>query len=194
MKNMRKGFTITEVMIAAAISTIIIFGAFTILRVSSDQLTVIHTKMNLEENSREALFKMAQEIRQTSNNKITNNFGAANANGVQQTSTLSFIVPVPAPNAASLVDVNFDPKWANSIQYSLDQNEHQILRTSTELVTNATAQGVLANGITSLVFSRKAATPEFITITVNAQQTLSDGRQIPETPMEMTMQAQARNP
>ena len=194
MKRAQKGFTLIEIMIAVAISSIILFGVFGILQVSNKQLGIIHAKMSLEESSREALFKMAQEIRQTSNNKITNNFGTPDANNVQQTNTLTFIVPVPAPNAASLVDVNFDPKWADNIRYSLNGATNQILRTSTDLVTNATKQAILANGITALTFSRKTATPELITITVSAQQTLSDGRKVPETPIQMTAQAEARNP
>ena len=115
-------------------------------------------------------------------------------NAVQQTNTLIFIVPVPVPNAASLVDVNFDPLWADSIQYSLDEATNQILRTSTNLATNVTQQAVLADDVTALAFSRKTAAPELITITVSTQRTLSDGRNVPETPMQMTAQAEARNP
>ena len=194
MKNTQKGFTLIEVMIVAAISSLILFGVFGILLASNKQLEIIHAKISLEENSREALFKMAQEIRQTSNNKITNNFGTPDATTMQWTNTLIFIVPVPAPNAASLVDVNFDPKWADSIQYSLNGATHQILRTSTDLVTNATKQAILANEVTALAFFRKTATPELITITASAQRTLSNGRRVPETPIQMTMQAEARNP
>lgn len=194
MKKARKGFTLIEVMMVTALSTIVLFGIFSILKVSNDQLGIIHAKMSLEESSREALFKMAQEIRQTSNNKITDNFGAEDANHIESTNTLSFIVPVPAPSALSLVDVNYDPKWANSIQYSLDENTHQILRTSTDLTTLATKQTILANNITALTFSRKTTTPELIKITASAQQELSNGRLIPETPIQATMEAQARNP
>jgi prepilin-type N-terminal cleavage/methylation domain-containing protein len=194
MRDAQKGFTLVEVMIVTAISTVILFGVFGILKVSNEQLGTIHAKMSLEENSREALFKMAQEIRQTSNNKITDNFGAEDANHIESTNTLIFIVPIPSPNAASLVDVNFDPKWANSIQYSLDEDTHQIIRTSTDLITLAAKRAILANDVTALAFSRKATTPELITITANAQQTLANGKKIPATPIQMTMQAQARNP
>ena len=82
MRDAQKGFTLVEVMIVTAISTVILFGVFGILKVSNEQLGTIHAKMSLEENSREALFKMAQEIRQTSNNKITDNFGAEDANHI----------------------------------------------------------------------------------------------------------------
>jgi len=191
---MQKGFTLIEVMIAAAVSTIIIFGAFGILQVSNIQLDAIQVKMSLEENSREALFKMAQEIRQTSNNKIVDNFGTEDASHVESTNTITFIVPVPSPDAASLVDVNFDPKWANSIQYSLNEDTHQIVRTSTDLTTFVTQQAILANDVTSLIFSRKTSTPELITITANVQRELANGTKIPNEPMQVTTQAEARNP
>lgn len=194
MKNIERGFTLVEVMIAATVSTIIIFGAFGILQVSSAQLNRIHVKMSLEENSREALFKMAQEIRQTSNNKIVDNFGTEDANQVESTNTISFIVPVPSPDAASLVDVNFDPKWANSIQYSLNEDTRQIIRTSTDLITLAARQAVLATDVTSLTFSRKTSSPELITITANVQRELTDGTKIPDEPMQIITQAEARNP
>lgn len=194
VKNTQRGFTLVEVMIAAAISTVIIFGAFGILQVSNTQLDGMHVKMSLEENSREALFKMAQEIRQTSNNKIVDNFGAEDASHVESTNTITFIVPVPSPTAESLVDVNFDPKWANSIQYSLDEDTHQIVRTSTDLTTFATQQAILANDVTSLTFSRKTSTPELITITATVQRELANGTKIPDEPMQVTTQAEARNP
>lgn len=194
MKNTRKGFTIIEVTIAAAVSTIIILGVFAILQVSNKHLQVIHAKMSLQEGPREALFKMAQEVRQTAWHKIDNNFGAAGADGVQRTNTLVFIVPVPAPDAASLVDANFAPKWASRIQYSLDETTHQILRTSTDLTTLVTRQGILANEVTALEFSRKTSTPELITISASVQRVLSDGQRIPTTPLLMTAQAEARNP
>jgi prepilin-type N-terminal cleavage/methylation domain-containing protein len=190
---MRKGFTITEVMIATAVSTIVIFGVFGILRASSDQLPVIHAKMSLQEGPREALFKMAQEIRQTAWHKI-DTLATADGTGTERADTINFVVPVPAPDAASLVDANFTPKWANNIRYSLDGTTHQILRTSTDLITLATKQAVLANEITSLEFSRQSSAPGLITIKVGAQRELPDGRRIPETPIEMTAQAEARNP
>jgi len=194
MKDMRKGFTLTEIMIAATVSTLVIFGTFAILQVSNRHLQIIHAKMSLQEGPREALFKMAQEIRQTAWHKIDNNFGAAGADGVERSSTLKFVVPVPAPDAASLVDANFAPKWANDIVYSLDGTTRQILRTSTDLTTLETKQAILANEVTALEFSRRSSSPELITISVSAQRVLADGERIPETPIQMTAQAEARNP
>lgn len=193
MKKIRRGFTLVEITIAAAISTIIIFGAFTVLQVSNRQLEIIHARMSLQEGPREALFKMAQEIRQTAWHKI-DTLSVADASGVESAATINFVVPVPAPDAASLVDANYTPKWANNIQYKLDETTHQILRISEDLVTYEKKQAILANEITALEFSRKTAAPGLITITAAAQRELADGRKIPVEPLQLTAQAEARNP
>gem|GEM_PF-863301 len=194
MKNTQKGFTLVEVMIVSAVSAIIIFGVFTILQVSNRQLEIIHAKMTLQEGPREALFKMAQELRQTAWHKIEDTFGTADGNGVQRAITLSFIVPVPAPDESSLVDSHFSPKWAHDIRYSLNEDTRQVVRTAIDLTTGETKEVVLANEVTSLEFSRNSSAPELITITMGAQRVLANGNTIPDQPIQMTAEAEARNP
>lgn len=189
---MRKGFTLVEAMIAASVSAVIIFGAFAILQVSSSQLDIINAKMTLEEGLREALFKMAQEIRQTAYHKIVD-FGTGNS---LTGNTINFRVPVPTSDESILVDDNnnYSPLWAFDINYSLDEDTHQILRTSTDPATNTTKQAVLANNVTALTFSRPSTTSGLITITTEAQQELSDGKLIPEEPLRVITRAETRNP
>lgn len=193
MKKGQRGFTLSEVTIAAAISTVILFGIFGILQVSNRQLEMIHARMSLQEGPREALFKMAQEIRQTAWHKI-DTLATPDENGTERADTIRFVVPVPAPDAASLVDANFTPKWASNIRYMLDQENHRIIRISEDLTTFETKQTVLANEVTSLAFSRQSATPGLITITAEAQRELADGRRIPDEPIRIATQAEARNP
>jgi type II secretory pathway component PulJ len=186
-------------MLSVAISAIIVIGIFGILQTSNRQLEMIHARMTLQEGPREAMFKMAQEIRQTAWHKI-DTLSTPDVNGVERANAINFVVPVPAPDAASLVDANFTPKWANNIEYKLDANTHQILRVATDLPTEtvptppAPRTAVLANEITSLEFSRENSQSGLITITVGAQRTLPDGRKIPDAPMLLTTQAEARNP
>ncbi|HNX68218.1 MAG TPA: prepilin-type N-terminal cleavage/methylation domain-containing protein [Candidatus Omnitrophota bacterium] len=193
MKMRESGFTLVEVMIAVAISSIIIAGVFGILIVSNRSLEAAHIKMNLEEGPREALFKIAQEIRQTAWHKI-DTLAEADDKGVERADTIKFVVPVPAPDAASLVDASFTPKWACNIQYLRDTGTNQIIRISEDLTTLEKKRAILCNNITSLGFSRTLDSPGLITITAQAQKTLADGRLIPETPLTITVQAEARNP
>ncbi|MFH0984985.1 MAG: prepilin-type N-terminal cleavage/methylation domain-containing protein [Candidatus Omnitrophota bacterium] len=190
MKHTRNGFTLIEMMIVVAISSIIVFGAFTLLKVSNEQLQIIHSKMTLEGNLREALFKMAQEIRQTAYHKIVD-FGTGNS---LSGTTINFRVPVPAPDESTLVDQNYSPLWAFDINYSLDADTHQILRTSVDPATNTTQQAVLANNVTALTFSRPSTSSGLVTITASTQEELANGRLIPETPLLISVQAETRNP
>lgn len=190
MKKTPNGFTIIEVTIAVAVSAVILFGAFAILLVSNRQLDLIHSKMSLQEGPREALFKMAQEIRQTAYHKIIDFGPGSSLTG----STINFRVPIPAPDASTLVDGSYSPLWAANINYALDPNTNQIIRTSTDLGTGVTRQTVLANNVTALTFSRPSTTSALITIRIDAQQVLSNGRRIPDQPIQLTTQAEARNP
>jgi len=189
---MRQGFTLIEVIIVTAISVIVLFGVFGILQASNKQLEIIHTKMSLEENLREAMFKMAQEIRQTTGNRIENIGGGGNSGA-----TIDFWIPVPDPTASALADQNFQPAFSNIIRYRrtppvLDDSckeENQLCRD--DLTTGKHA--ILANDITDLHFSRPNAVSGFVTMTASAQRKLSDGRRVPEEPIQTTMQVQARN-
>ena len=191
MKTTEQGFTLIEVMIAAALSTIVIFGVFTILLVSNKQLDVINAKMSLQEGPREALFKMAQEIRQTGWHQI-NNLSAPDANNIESSSTITF--NVPANDAAALVAGDYSPQWAYSINYSLDTNKHQILRTATNVATGQSKQAILANEVTALGFSRNDSALGLITIAVTAQRLLQIGNQVRTIQTSITTQAEARNP
>ncbi len=193
MKTMKCGFTLVEIIIATAISVIILFGTFAILQASSNQLNTIHAKMTLQEGPREALFKMAQEIRQTAYNEITD-FGSGN---IMAGNEINFRVPVPEPDESTLVDSSYSPLWAADIRYFLDSNTQQILRTSVILDEegNPTVkQSVLANNVTALSFSRPSAISPLVMIQISAQLTLPDGRTIPDQPIVLTTQAEARNP
>jgi hypothetical protein len=115
----------------------------------------------------------------------------ADANGIEHSSKITFSVP----DTSSLsVDSAYEPIWLYDVRYELDGNTHQILRISENIFTHEIKQTVLANEITALNFSRKTSAPGLITITVSAQRVLSNGQSIPETPLQMTAQAEARNP
>lgn len=193
MKKMKKahaGFTLTEVMIATVISTFVIFGAFTLLQVSNKHLDVSHARMSLEEASREALFKMAQEIRQSSADRIQDFGGANKTSG----SEINFHVPIPDPDAATLVGPDFTPAWAANIRYWLDSGTRQLMRTSTEFGSSEQLQAVIANDVTALSFSRSDATSALVTIQVSVQHALPDGTQVPSQPLVLSTTAEARNP
>ena len=191
MKTPEQGFTLIEVVIAAALSTVVIFGVFTILLVSNKQLDVINAKMSLQEGPREALFKMAQEIRQTGWHQI-NALSAPDASNIESSSTITF--NVPANDANALVAGDYSPQWAFSISYSLNATTHQILRTATNTATGQSRQAILANEVSALTFSRNDNAMGLITIAITAQRLLQIGSQVRTIQTSITTQAEARNP
>ncbi|MFH1208121.1 MAG: prepilin-type N-terminal cleavage/methylation domain-containing protein [Candidatus Omnitrophota bacterium] len=217
MKKIREGFTLVELMIVSAISAIIMFGVFGILQASNKQLETIHTKMSLEESLREALFKMAQEIRQTAYYEIQD-IGDGNLSGTP----IRFRIPVPDPDPLTLVDDNYQPAWSHVIRYrrgphtNVDINdpckaiddiinscgENQLCRDdcttgkTAVLANDIVAVDDPANDVWGLKFSRSSSGSGFVTITASVQKELADGRLIPEDPkkpIQITMQVDARN-
>lgn len=181
--HFKRGFTLVELMVSVAISVIIVAGLFTIFRAGSNQAQFSQAKMTLQESVREALFKMAQEIRHSDPDSIV----------IGETGN-SLTLPVPDPDFP-VENLSYNINWdgAHTIQYSLA--EGQLIRTDQD--TNQVA--VLANDITSVNFTEynDAAGEDTeinaINITLSAQRTLIDGRNVPEEPLQMTTQAQVRN-
>ncbi|HOW88201.1 MAG TPA: hypothetical protein P5561_02770 [Candidatus Omnitrophota bacterium] len=180
-KKGAKGFTVSELMIVVGLSSVVFMGVLAILRVGTEQSQLSQTKMLLQDTAREALYKMVQEIRQSAPSRITI---AGNSASIQ------FAVPDPA----SLVSTtSYTVNWtgAHQIQYALGgAGNRQILRT--DLATNRTS--VLANDVTALQFTGDAAQPNVVTITISAQRNLTSGRPVPSAPLQLTAQAEVRNP
>lgn len=175
----KKGFTILELAIAVAVSTIIIAGIFMIFRVGSEQTQFSQTKMLLEDSAREALFEMTQEIRQSAPSRILiGNNGAA----------LQLLVPDPS----SFVDASYAVDWdsAHTIQYAIANGTSQLRRTDT--ATNKTS--VLANDVSAIQFAGDAPQPNIVRITISVQRQLVSGRWVPAQPLQLTAEAKVRNP
>jgi Tfp pilus assembly protein PilW len=167
-------------MFVIALFSVLLVGIFTILRVGSEQSDLSQTKMTLQESAREALNKMSQEIRQSAPDKVT-----LPANG------LSIQLTIPDP--ATLVDSGYGVNWAgaHTVQYARGgQGNRQILRTD----QTSNQISVIANDVASLQFTGDATPPHVITITVGTQRTLASGRAVPANPLQLTAQAEIRNP
>ncbi|OQA57304.1 MAG: hypothetical protein BWY42_00640 [Candidatus Omnitrophica bacterium ADurb.Bin277] len=181
MKKTRcvRGFSLVEVILAAALSSIVVFGIFMIFQVGNEQTQLSQTLMTLKDTVRESLYKMAQEIRQSSPGRITIGPGG---------NTITFSVPDPG----SPVSANFQIDWtsAHSITYALGgTGGRQLVRTD----NTSGLSSVIADNITGVQFTGNAAQPNVIAITLSAQRTLISGRQIPAVPLRMTAQAEVRN-
>ena len=170
------GFSLMELIFALSLSTMIGYVIFMSARAGDEQSNSREARMTLHDNAREGLYKMVQEIRQSAPSRITIPMDGT---------SISFQVP----NPGSLVNEDYTLNWNSSqtIQYSLVAD--QIIRTNTTTGTTA----VVANNVTSITFTGDSAQPNRVTIALNVQKTLTNGRLMPATPLAMTGQAEIRN-
>jgi hypothetical protein len=177
MKFMKgeKGVTLTELMIATAASTIIAYTIFVAIRIAQTQMDTASVSMTIQSSAREGLYRMVQEIRETSTSRVS----ITDSGG-----TITFNVPDPS----SPVTAGYAVNWpGHTIQYTRGgTNSSQIIRTNS--TTGQTA--VIANDVTALTFTN---TSNVVTVAMNVQRNLVNGRSIPATAITMTGQARIRN-
>ncbi|HOW59213.1 MAG TPA: hypothetical protein PLO78_05745 [Candidatus Omnitrophota bacterium] len=174
-----RGFTIIELVLVAFLSSFIILGSFAAFTVGNEQAQLSQTKMTLESSARDALYKMAQEIRQSAPSRITIAAGGA---------SILFAVPDPA----NLITATYGVNWAgcHMIRYALGGvNNRQLIRTD----VSANQSSVIANDITALQFAMGVSQIRVISITLSTQRTLISGRPVPDTPLQLTAQVEVRN-
>lgn len=175
----QKGFSMLEMLVVVAISSMIFYTMFVVLRKGDDQVQMTQVKMHLEENAREGVYRLVQDLRQSAPDRITINGGG---------SSIQFQVPA----SASAFSNDFSIDWANAetIQYALGGTDGvQLVRTN--LTTGNTR--VMANDFTAINFTGDAANPNVVTITVSVQRATVNGTLIPATPLQLTAQAEIRN-
>lgn len=156
-----KGFSLPELMVAAAIFSLLVLLTTMILRGGGDQVRLAETKMHLQESVRESLYRMGLEIRESSPSRVTISNGGA---------VLTFLIPQTVGNAGVIT-------WSNPITYQIGGSGSQLIRTDTG--TGQTT--VLANDIASVSFSTTGNPVGIIAMTVTAQRNTTNGRTLTET-------------
>jgi len=174
-----KGFTTVELMVVTAISSILTYGIFLALQTGSAQMETSKARRYLQDQAREGLYKMVQEIRQSAPDRITI------ANG-------GTLIRFDVPDPAAPVNADFTVNWggSHSIQYALGGlNGRQLIRTD----LNSGLTTVMANDVGGLVLAGDGADPNVVTITLSVQRNLANQRPVPAVPLQMTAQAEVRN-
>lgn len=172
----QKGFTLVEVMISAAIFSVLIMGLYVALEATSDQSDVSQAKMTLQESGTRALYKMEQELRLSASDRVV---VAADGNSV------TFDVPDPD----NPFDSNYNTNWTDSHSVTYSLSGTQLMRADSDAGTSS----VLANDVTDIEFAGNDTEPTVVTITIDLQKTLSNGRVIPDDPLVVMTQAEVRN-
>lgn len=166
----RFGFSLTELMVAMAIFSILMLLVSMILRGGQEQVQLAEIKMHLQESARESLYRMSLEIRETSPSRVTVTNGG---------SLLTFQIPATISNTGVIT-------WSNAITYQVGGNGTQLIRTDT-----GTGQtNVLANDIQNVTFTATGNPIQTIILGVTAQRAMISGRVLTET---STGEARLRN-
>lgn len=175
----KSGFTLIEAVIFVAIASMIAYGVFLVAHSGVEQLQTTEFKINIQNSAREALYKMVQELRQSSPTRVTISGGG---------DTIQFNVPHPQ----NALDGSYKVNWIGShlIQYARGgANNRQVIRTN--LTTGTTT--VLANNAANLDFTGNGANPTLVAVNIGVQRTLTNGRFIPAQPLQVMAQAEIRN-
>ncbi len=171
----QKGFTLLELMVTVAISSILAYCIFLSMRSGDELRQAADAKMQLYDSQREGLYKMIQEIRSSASTRVT-----------LGTSTITFSIPNPSSPVTSTYGVD----WTNaiSVTYSIGgTNSNQVIRTANGAST------VIANDVTALTFTGNATPPTLVTVSMSVQRSTAGGRTMTAAPIQLSAQARLRN-
>jgi prepilin-type N-terminal cleavage/methylation domain-containing protein len=143
LKNNSRGFTLVEMVLALAISTIVLAAVYSVFNIANKNFTTQNAAANAQQNLRSAIRLMARDIRHAGLDPSgSDNFGIAYASP----SKIRFTMDRDTFNGT--VDE------ANWEEITYDFQGSQVMQTLYETVTTSTADSAaLINNITNLNFS-----------------------------------------
>lgn len=174
----QRGFSLLEMMLVIAISTMMAYAMFAVMRAGDNQIQMSEVKMTIQESAREGLYRMIQEIRMSAPARIT----------MPTESEIEFEIP----DADDRVTGSYDVNWAgaHTIRYERGgASGNQIIRTN--VTTGETS--VIGNDVTALSFTGNGENPSIVTITVSTQKTLLNGQLAPASALQVSGRAEVRN-
>lgn len=171
----QRGYTLTELMTVFGLTTVIATSMFAVARTGQQQSNVAELRMTIQDNAREGMYKMVQELRKSAPEKVT-----INNNG----SSVEFYVADSSDPITDTYEINWD--GAHLIEYEIGgTNNNQLIRTNQ--TTGETT--VLANYISSLSFSLSSA-DNVVSINMGVQKTTENNRTIS---LQLNSKAELRN-
>ena len=180
VKKTELGFSLIEMAVVLALTGFIALAVFMVVHSDALQVSAAELHLTLQESAREGLYKMTQELRESSSSTSPQRIVIGNPNN-----SVTFMVPDPSNPYNSDFSINWT--GAQTINYALGGiNNQQIIRTNQ--TTNTTK--IIANDVVQLSF---ALTGRVMTLTLGVQKTMHNGRQVPDTPLLMSTEFLVRN-
>jgi type IV pilus assembly protein PilW len=148
LKNDFRGFTLVEMVLALAISTIVLAAVYSVFTIANKNFTTQNAAANVQQNLRSAIRLMARDIRHAGLDPSgSDNFGFTYASGSKIRFTLDSI-------DSGTGEFNGIVDEANWEEITYDFQGNQVMQTLYETVTTSTADtAALISNITNLNFS-----------------------------------------
>ena len=170
-----KGLTLIEITIVVFLFSIIMAAMFSVLATGRSSWDAGESQIGVQQAARNGLDSMIKELRQAATSTII---------GVPLDGAAYNSITFQIPASISEAGIN----WSSNIQYSLGGlNGKQLVR------TQAGSQTVLANNISALSFSRGAANPDVINISIAAQKSTIPGFSARQSTTTLNSQVRLRN-
>lgn len=182
----QRGFTILELMVVVGVSAMMAYAMFLAIQTGSNHLEITDLRMTIQDSAREGLYKMVQEIRESAPSRVTIAAGCT---------SITFNVPDPNNPVLGTYAVNWP---GHQIQYSYDAALKRVTRTNATLSTTST----VANDVSSVMFTSDTTSPftcsagvspAVVTVVLNVQRALKNGRNVPAVPLLIAGEARPRN-
>jgi prepilin-type N-terminal cleavage/methylation domain-containing protein len=168
----KRGFSLVEMMIVVLVGTLVVGGLYSVLWIGKNNWEINRDGIELQQNMRTAFEWMRKDLRQAGLSTIS----GVPANGSANTS-ITFQIPSTVTSGAVV--------WSSAVTYSRGgAGSSQLLRT-----VGGTSR-VIAQNVSSLQFSRTAADPSVIAVTLQVQKNTPQHGLMT---ISRTTQAKARN-
>ena len=188
-KAAQKGFTLIEMLMTVALASIVGAVLYVAITASQTQVDIADVKMTVQDNIREGLHKVLQDVRQSAPDKIS----LGNCDGATPPTCTSITFTVPGSNNPNLADGYINWSRGESITYALTGT--QLIRTN-----NSTgAQLVYANDMTAFSvipdqWGCPNHCPNSVTFSLSAQKVVAKtGVLIPANPNTLAATVDFRN-
>ncbi|MDD4899687.1 MAG: hypothetical protein PHT31_03535 [Candidatus Omnitrophica bacterium] len=159
-----RGFTITEILIAACIFLVLVLSLFQSLDISRSLWFNDEVSVELRREIIKTFTNMERELKETRPALTNLASGTSSA-------TLTFCVPQDNDGDETILNSFGDIEWSPQITYALNDS-HQITRTVSGNTT------IVANNVSDLLFTRPLSPVNIIQVDITASKNSAFGRQI----------------
>ncbi|MCX5710941.1 MAG: hypothetical protein NT060_03110 [Candidatus Omnitrophica bacterium] len=157
-----KSFTLIELLFVSIIFTLLIIGVFQVMDVGRGAWFTGDTSIELRQEIIKTFMRMERELKETRPAQVS--LGSSTSD-----TSLTFKIPQDIDGDGTILDSSGNIEWSPNIVYALNGSK-QITRTASGATT------IIANDVTSLLFTRPATPVNILQIDVTANKTTATNK------------------